>query len=284
MTKQRILKASLVIAAVALTAPFAISILSLGGLAALAGLRSMSVDVPLPWIIFFDGPHTLVALLFADPFRYVAFSLLALLLLLGWSMQSAIHLRGNVSRLPQFYLLVLGVVCVLGFAWLHPYEPAVRPARNAQLQMVEAPDWVMGVVRRNWVSAEIPGCAFEALGWADANTLVYRKWCGGFFDPDNHYAWKEGTPTPPRLYQVDTKTDLAYTGDLTALSRDTCSYWSCVRPLVDKDYLLSSSPSARYPAIPNDSVVSPDGKWIAFRARHVYGPEDLLVIGKAETN
>ncbi len=84
MPKQRILKASLVIAAIALTAPFAISILSLCGLAALAGLRSMSIAVPLQWIIFFDAPHTAVALLFADPFRYLVFSLLALLLLLGW--------------------------------------------------------------------------------------------------------------------------------------------------------------------------------------------------------
>jgi hypothetical protein len=281
---QRIFKASFVIAAVALAAPFAISVLSLGGLAAVAGLRSLSVDVPLPWIVLFDGPHTLVALLFADPLRYLVFSLLALLLFLGWLIQLAIHSRGNVSRLPQFYLLVLGVVCVLGFAWLHPYEPAVRPAHNAQLQMVEAPDWVMGVARRNQVSAEIPGCAFEALGWADAHTLVYRKWCGGFFDPNNHYAWKEGTPTPPRAYRVDTKSDLPYTGDLTALVRETCSYWSCVRPLLEKDSILSSSPSSRYPAIPNDSVVSPDGKWVAFRARHVYGPEDLLVVATAEAN
>ncbi len=283
MTKQR-MQASLVIAAIALTAPFAISILSLCGLAALTGLHSMSIAVPLPWILFFDAPHTAVALLFADPSRYLIFSLLALLFLLGWLIQLVIDSRGNLSKLPQFYLLVLGIACVLAFPWLHPYEPAVRPARDAQLQMVEAPDFVMGVVRRSWVSAEIPGCAFETLGWADADTLVYRKWCGGFFDPNNHYAWKEGAPTPPRLYRADTKSDLPYTGDLTALARETCLYWSCVRPLLEKDYVHSSSPSARYPAVSNDSVVSPDGKWVAFRARHVYGPEDLLVIGAAGMN
>ena len=284
MTKHRAFNAFFVTTALVLTAPFAVSTVCLSGLAALAGLRAMSVAVPLPWIVFFDGPNTAVAMLFADLTRYMVFSLLAVLLLTGALIRLAIRSRQHVVRIAQFYLLVLGIGCVLGFAWLHQYEPAVRPAPNAQLQMVQAPDLLTGIVRRNQASAEIPGCAFEVLGWADADSLVYREWCGGFYDPSNHYAWKEGAPAAPRAYRVGTKTDLPYAGDLKALSRETCGYASCVRPLLDKDYVHTFSRSPRYPTVPDDSVLSPDGKWVTFRAKHVYGPEDLLIIGPSKQN
>lgn len=175
MTKHRAFEAFFVTTALVLTAPFAVSTVCLAGLAVLAGLRSMSVAVPLPWIVSFDGPHTAVARLFADPTRYVVYSFLALLLLLVGLIDLAVRSRRDLISRPQFYLLALGITCVLGFAWLHPYEPAVRPAPSAQLQMVQAPDLVTGIVRRNQVSAEIESCAFEVLGWVDAGFAMDKE-------------------------------------------------------------------------------------------------------------
>ncbi len=280
MTRQGIVETFLVLATFSLTAPFAISFIALVGLAALAALYGMSVAIPLPWIVFFDGPQTAVAFLFADATRYVLFSLLAFLLLVGWLVRWAVQSRRHLLSRPHFYLLLSGIACILGFGWFHQYRPAVNPAPTARLQVVQEPDFLTGIVRHNQVSAEIEGCAFEALGWADANTLVYRQWCGGYYDPNNHYAWKDGAPTPPRAYRVDAKADLPYTDDLALVSRETCAYFSCVRPLLAKDSVHTSSPSPRYPAAQDDPVLSPDGKRVAFRAKHVYGPEDLLVIGQ----
>jgi len=50
----------------------------------------------------------------------------------------------------------------------------------------------------------------------------------------------------------------------------------CVSPaLAERTYF----PPLHYlPGHFEDPVISPDGRWIAFTARHVYGPEDLLII------
>ncbi len=279
MTKQRVNEATSVIITLLLVTPFVISAMSLMGLAVIAGLRSMSVTVPLAGVVFFDAPHFAVANLFADVSRYLIFSSLALISLLGSLIVLAARSRRGLVRRPQFYLIACGILSLLGFAWFPSYQPAVQPASGVQLQIVEQPAFIAAVVRRNQVSAEIEGCSFEALGWADANTLVYRKWCGGFFDPSNNYAWKDGTPTAPRAYRIDAKTDQAYSGDLTLLARNTCAYFNCVLPLLDKNTVQISTHHLHYPNDSYDGVRSPDGQWVAFRAKHVYGPEDLLVIG-----
>jgi hypothetical protein len=229
-------------------------------------------------IVFFDLPHFVTALLFSDLTRYLLFSLVALLLLLVWFVQVAAREGLAALRCGRTYLLAMGALTVLVFPFLHQYQPAVIPAPTSEMRIVEQPNFLTGIVRRNMVSAEKYDCFYEPLGWADNQTLVYRKWCGGFYNQRNNYQWNSGTATLPLTYQVDTRQTVPYAGDLAMLKRDTCDYSSCVRPLLEKDYMHTWSPSPQYPAHFDDSVKSPDGKWIAFKAKYVYGPEDLLVI------
>jgi hypothetical protein len=241
-------------------------------------LRSQPYAVPLPVIVFFDLPHFLTALLFSDLIRYLVFSLVALLLLSGWLVQLTIREGFAALRHKRTYLLAFGVLAVLAFPFLLQYQPSVIATSTAEMRMVEQPNFLTGVVRRNMVFAEKEGCFYEPLGWADTQTLVYRKWCGGFYDQRNNYQWNSGITTPPLGYQVDSMQIAPYIGDLAKLKRDTCAYSSCVLPLLEKDYVHTWPPNPRYPDHFDDSVRSPDGKWIAFKAKYVYGPEDLLVI------
>ena len=60
-----------------------------------------------------------------------------------------------------------------------------------------------------------------------------------------------------------------------ALSREACHPWQCVTPaLTEKQPFALGYLPGQY----EDALVSPDGRWVAFTAEHVYGPEDLLVI------
>jgi len=109
----------------------------------------------------------------------------------------------------------------------------------------------------------------------DTQTLVYRKWCGGYYTEEG---WQPGTPQPPQAYHLDTNGVSPFDGDLDALSDETCVPGVCVSPALaeKKDF-----PPLHYlPGHFEDPIISPDGRWIAFTARHVYGPEDLLIISR----
>jgi len=75
---------------------------------------------------------------------------------------------------------------------------------------------------------------------------------------------------------LDTNGVSPFGGDLDALSDETCVPGVCVSPALaeKKDF-----PPLHYlPGHFEDPVISPDNRWIALTSRHVYGPEDLLVI------
>ncbi len=66
-------------------------------------------------------------------------------------------------------------------------------------------------------------------------------------------------------------------GALDGLHRATCPGGACIQPLLTKYY----QPADRlyFAGRHEDVLPSPDGRWYAFVARHVYGPEDLVVVG-----
>jgi hypothetical protein len=57
---------------------------------------------------------------------------------------------------------------------------AVEAASGVEMRIVEQPGLLEGVIKRCQVMAEVRGCVYEPLGWVDARTLVYRKWCRGY--------------------------------------------------------------------------------------------------------
>jgi len=83
-------------------------------------------------------------------------------------------------------------------------------------------------------------------------------------------------PSAAPSLHLDTNGVSPFGGDLDALSDETCVPGVCVSPALaeKKDF-----PPLHYlPGHFEDPVISPDNRWIALTSRHVYGPEDLLVI------
>jgi hypothetical protein len=119
----------------------------------------------------------------------------------------------------------------------------------------------------------VRGCQYEPLGWADAQTLVYRQWCGGHYDKMG--VWHPGDSQPPQAYHLDSDEVSPYDGDLDTISRETCLPSLCVLPALAKREPFEQG---YHPGQYEDALISPDDRWVAFAAEHIYGPEDLLVI------
>jgi len=209
--------------------------------------------------------------LFSDMARYVAFSIVAMGLTVAALAWLVGRLRGRVWRSGRFYLLAAAFLAVVAFPLAVRYRPFVHVAPEAELRMVEPPGWVESTVRACQAAAEIAGCQYEVLGWADARTLVYRKWCGGYYDADG---WHPGAPGAPLAYDVEVGAVVPFEGETGGLLGEQCPASRCVLPALLEFHSGGYYLPGRYDA----PTLSPDGRRVAFVARHIYGPEDLLVL------
>lgn len=225
-------------------------------------------------------PYFYAASLFSQMERYLAFSATAVALALAALLWLVLTEHRAALRRARFWALALALAAVFALPSLITYEPAVQTAPGWTLQMVERPGWLDGVVRACGAVAEIRGCQYEPLGWADEETLVYRKWCGGRFLVDLESAtseWDPGAAGPPLAYSVPTGRVAPFEGDVASLYRRTCDPNQCVTPglVVQKGFPSPGYFSGHF----GEPMLSPNGRRVAFTARHVYGPEDLLVLG-----
>ncbi|MDW7991467.1 MAG: hypothetical protein RMK65_04865 [Anaerolineae bacterium] len=180
----------------------------------------------------------------------------------------------------MFRALSLALMAVVALLFLVRYEPAVRAAPGRTLRMVEPPGLLEGFVQACQAIAEIRGeCQYEPLGWADEETLVYRKWCGGRFIVDlasTTSRWDPGTPSSPLAYFATTGQVAPFEGDVASLHRRACDPSRCVTPglATPKGFSAPGYFSGHF----GEPLLSPSGHRVAFTARHIYGPEDLLVL------
>ncbi len=229
-------------------------------------------DPPLALIVALDLPFFSIATLFSNMTRYLAVSLAALVLTLIALVWPVVRERGQVWRCKRFYLLAVILLAVLAFPLLMRYRPAFKAGPGVEVRVVDRPGLLAGAVKSCQAAAEVRGCQYEPLGWADVQTLVYRRWCGGYYDRGD---WHPGTPQPLQAYHLGTDTVSPFDGDPNALWRETCRPMQCVSPALGEKMPF---PLGYLPGQYQDTLMSPDGRWVAFTAEHVYGPEDLLVI------
>jgi hypothetical protein len=259
---------------VGLATLFALPFLAATPLRALLGLTAALFPQapPLGLVFALDLPFFSITRLLSDVTRYLVISLAALLLTLIALAWLVVRERGQIWRHKRFYWLTVALVAVLAFPLLIRYQPAFKAVPGVEMRVVDKPGLLAGAVKSCQAAAEVRECQYEPLGWADAQTLVYRQWCGGYYDMSD---WRPGDPQPLRAYHLGTDTISPFDGDPDALSRETCRPSQCVSPALGEKQLF---PLSYLPGQYKDALVSPDGCWVTFTAEHVYGPEDLLVI------
>jgi len=160
-------------------------------------------------------------------------------------------------------VLLLGFLAVLALPFVTRYKPAVvvNPDR-VQINVPTRPGPLNGVVKAMQVGAEVRRCGYKLLGWSEQDALYGEEICGM-----RHRFWVYWPISDRRLQTVSTIPTNFFQQE------------------VSREQLLAAG---IHSAVPQDEALrivvrepglaSPEGWWYAFVARHVYGPEDVVII------
>jgi hypothetical protein len=160
-------------------------------------------------------------------------------------------------------LVLLGLGAVLAMPLVYTYEPAVVAHLDGGRVTVPTQSGpIAGVVKATQAGDEVRRCDYNLLGWGEQDELYGEESCG-----TQHRFWVY-RPTSDRGLQTvsNVPTNLATEEvsreQLTALGvRSTVPHDERLRIVVREPGLRARE----------------DGR-VAFVARHVYGPEDVVVI------
>jgi hypothetical protein len=192
---------------------------------------------------------------------YLALTLITVALAVGaWKW-------GHPGRVAKISTLAI-VVAVLAFPLFHRYRPPLNAAPGYEMRLVTQPAFLEGVVKMSHVVSERRPCEYNLLGWSEDNRLHYRADCGdgAFWRYDPVSGLQErATAVPTGLNQT-----LVSEKDVLAVVRA-----GGVRP---KEY----EPTTRHVYVRGQGYVSADGQWTALITRHLYGPEDVVVLSKRQ--
>lgn len=179
---------------------------------------------------------------------------------LGLAVAALILVRPARIGQIALWLSILAVVGIPAARW---YQPAVTVAGNQVVARVPTqPGLIRGVVKAVQSGTEVRRCEYELLGWSEQDALYGEEVCG-----DRRRLWVYWPMSDRRLQTVETVPD-----DLTG------------EP-VTREQLVEAGVTARMPGDPELRIVvrepglaSREGWWVAFVARHLYGPEDVVVL------
>ncbi len=226
------------------------------------GLFSLFQIDPPRWLGILIFPPVMLT---STAFTHLSIYLTATLLGIG---SIAAALKWERSNRGVRVLLVLGLLAILFYAFVTPYQPAVFAADEYEMDWLTQPGLLDGVAKRAARFSETRPCSYQLLGWSEEGVLYYKAICQA-----NEPAYWAYTPG-----QAAERVDAIP----ITLNRDVVSasdamdwvYAGSVRP-------ASAEPMARELAIRHhEALLSGDGRYLALIARHIYGPEDVLVLQK----
>jgi hypothetical protein len=157
-----------------------------------------------------------------------------------------------------FAAAVVSVACCLGCVTIAlsvvGYQPAVVAAPDHEMHWPTQPGLWASVVKSYQRFFEIRPCEHTVLGWSA------EAWA---YDPDEgtELRWVEAAP-------VDLLQE--------AIPRSSILEWvrsPRVRP-------ADAEPMVRNLKVRVGGLASPEGRWVAVVVRHIYGPEDVIVLGQ----
>lgn len=209
------------------------------------------------------GLLSFLVILFSEAWGYVLISVAVsglVLAALRWGRP------GRVTR----SLLVLTLLAILAFPWFFHYDAAVVAAPGYTLRWPTQPGWLEGVVKRTQIATEHRPCTYTLLGWSTGPMLYYQAACG--HAAIQTWAYNPNTPTsamPVTTAPTDLATDVRAHSQVLELVR------------IPSIYPPEAEPSTRSISVRDNGLASPDGRWVALIARHIYGPEDVIIVASS---
>ncbi|MCL7453403.1 MAG: hypothetical protein M8467_10190 [Anaerolineae bacterium] len=165
-------------------------------------------------------------------------------------------------------LSACALACALFVAFLAHYQPAVVAAPGYDMHWPTQPAEAWAAITKSYQSfVETRTCEYTVLGWSAKGTLYYQETCVDHnpqiwsYDPDSENEPRAVEASPPDLFQQ-------------AVPRRAILDWVRVPQVRPAD----AEPSVRRLGVRVDGLASPDGRRVAVVVRHLYGPEDVLVL------
>ncbi len=216
-----------------------------------------------------ESPNTLYSFLAILSFLQIAFNelwLYLLISLLGISLVLAALIWGQPGRITRI-LLVLTLLAILAFPWFYHYEPAVIAAPGHDLRWPTEPGLLDGVIKRIQITLERRPCTYTLLGWSADQTLYYQSVCNS----TGAQVWAYSL-----VQQASAQPVTAAPPNLSVDLRPHSQVLELVQ--IPSIYPPEAEPSTRSISVRDHGLASPAGRWIAIVARHIYGPEDVLIV------
>ncbi len=208
-------------------------------------------------------------LFFAQPGRYLFASLLAMGLVL------AVVFLARPGR-PMRVLLALSLMVVIAVPWVYSYQPAVSAAPGYRMLSATQPGLIEGVTKHAQQFAEVRPCDYSLLGWGAEDTLYYREQCRG--GDARVMAIQPGREECPRPVEgPPPAVDAGSKRPVAEWVRSPSWTQGPDGKLVES---AGAKPSLIGIKLREGGLASPSGEWVAIVARHIYSPEDVLILKK----
>ena len=233
--------------------------------------RHVAIDPMFPAMLGVVFGMYFHSILFSPPASYLLASGAAVALLLAGL------LLARPGRLMSA-LMDLSIVGILAVPWVYGYQPAVSPAPGYRMLVVTQPGLLEGVTKQAQRVAEVRPCDYFLLGWSTDDTLYYREECRGAGPQVKAIA--PAREEQPRVVEGSLP-DVSAEGKLSAASLVRSPSW-----VYGPDGRLVESAEAERSGIQiklrESGLASPSGRWVAVVARHIYGPEDVIVLSQEQ--
>ena len=179
-----------------------------------------------------------------------------------------------MSRWRRVTVVAIGAVCgacCLGCAiaalLIVRYQPAVVAAPGYEMHSPTRPGPAASLVKSYQRFFEIRPCDYTLLGWSTEGTLLYQEAC---------------RDSQPQVWAYDLeKRDRPHCVEAVplGLTQETVPRSSILEMVRSPGVRPADAESmVRSLEVRADGLVSPDGRWVAVVVRHVYGPEDVIVL------
>lgn len=173
----------------------------------------------------------------------------------------AVALFGGRPRKVARVALALVGLAILITPVIHRYRPAVRAESDTVMRVPTMPNVLWSAPKAFAAGAEIRRCVYELHGWNVEGALYYMETCGARVSQ-----WRYALQTDSRQQVIAVPGDV-----LRELAPRPTDSVNATMPGDDALQISTRGPV----------LVSPDGVWRAFIARHLYGPEDVVVVSAA---
>ena len=155
------------------------------------------------------------------------------------------------------------MVALTVFVWLR-YQPALLAEPGFTLHNITEPGWLDGRVKSLQAITEQTPCHYTLLGWQDETDFYYEAVCG-----QRSQLWR---------YTVATGLLEKATAAPNDLYAETIPAENMTESVLANVYPRELATVSREVFIEGDAFPSPDGRFTALISRHVYGPQDVLLL------